>query len=72
MKKTSFWIILIAAVAVLSAAAALWLHFHHPAAAIANIYLDGECIRSIDFANTAFTPRYIGQSAACSRLDPWP
>ena len=48
MKKTSFWIILIAAVALLAAAAALWVHFHHPNAAVANIYLDGECIRSID------------------------
>ena len=48
MKKTSFWIVLIAAVALLAAAAALWLHFRHSDAAIANIYLDGECIRSID------------------------
>ena len=48
MKKTSFWIILIAAVALLAAAAALWLHFRHSDAAVANIYLDGECIRSID------------------------
>ena len=48
MKKTSFWIILIAAIALLAAAAALWLHFRHSDAAVANIYLDGECIRSID------------------------
>ncbi len=48
MKKTSFWIILIAAIALLAAAAVLWLHFRHSDAAVANIYLDGECIRSID------------------------
>lgn len=47
MKKTSFWIILIAVVAVLSAAAALWIHYHS-SGVIANVYLDGECIRSID------------------------
>ena len=27
-------------------------------------------VESIDFAMTALTPRYIGQSAACSRLEP--
>ena len=47
MKKTSFWIILIAAVALLAAAAAVWLHFRSPGA-IANVWLDGECIRSVD------------------------
>ena len=34
--------------ALLAGAAALWLRFHHTDAAVANIYLDGECIRSID------------------------
>ena len=29
-------------------------------------------MRSIDSAITAFTPRYIGQIAACSLEDPWP
>ncbi len=48
MKKTSFWVIIIAAVAVLAVAALLWQHFHHTDAAIANVYLDGECVRSID------------------------
>ena len=49
MKKTSFWIILIAAVAVLAAAAAIWLHSRSPGA-VANIYLNGECIRSVDLS----------------------
>ncbi len=49
MKKTSFWVILIAAVALLSAAALAWQHFSANAdKLIANVYLDGECVRSID------------------------
>ena len=48
MKKTSLWVILIAAVALLSGAALMWQHFHHTDAAVANIYLDGECVRSVD------------------------
>ena len=47
MKKTSFWIILIAVVALLAAGAALWIH-SHSSGVVANIYLEGECIRSID------------------------
>ena len=31
-----------------------------------------ETMSAMDLASTAFTPRYIGQSAACSRLDPCP
>lgn len=48
MKKTSFWIILIAAVAVISAAAAIWLSHRNTEALIANVYLEGQCVRSID------------------------
>lgn len=48
MKRTSFWIILIAAVAVLSAAAAIWLYFRDAGSVTANIYVQGECVRSID------------------------
>lgn len=48
MKKTSFWVALIAAVALLAGGAALWLHLHHTQGGIANVYLEGECVRSID------------------------
>ena len=48
MKKTSFWVIFIAAVALLAGGALLWQHLHHSHAAVANVYLDGECVRSID------------------------
>ena len=48
MKKNVFWIILIAAVAVLSAGAALWLHSHSASGTVANVYIDGTCVRSID------------------------
>ena len=49
MKKTSFWVILIAAIALLSGAALLWQHHNTNAdKLIANVYLDGECVRSID------------------------
>ena len=51
MKKTSFWIILIAAIVLVSAAAALWLHSRGGDAVIANIYVDGECVRSIDLSS---------------------
>ncbi len=30
------------------------------------------CILSMDLAITPFTPRYMGQRAACSREEPWP
>ena len=53
MKKTSYWIALIAVIAALAAAAALWVHFRHADAVIANVYLDGECIRSIDLSRVS-------------------
>ena len=49
MKKTSFWVILICAIAALSALALVWQHHQAKAdAVIANIYQDGELIRTID------------------------
>lgn len=49
MKKTSFWVLLIAAIALLSAAALIWQnHSARSDALIANIYMDGECVRSIN------------------------
>ena len=49
MKKTSFWVILIAVVAALSVLALVWQHHHTKAdALIASVYQDGELIRTID------------------------
>lgn len=48
MKKTRFWVLLIAAVAIVSVAAALWLFFGKTGGTVANVYQDGVCIRSID------------------------
>lgn len=52
MKSTRFWVILIAVLLVASAAAAVWLA-GRSAGTVANIYLDGECIRSIDLSQVA-------------------
>ena len=49
MKKTSFWVILILIVAVISGAVVAWQYLG-PARSgdlVANVYLDGECVRSI-------------------------
>lgn len=48
MKKTRFWVLLIAAAAIGSVAAALWLFFGKTSGTVANVYQDGVCIRSID------------------------
>lgn len=49
MKSTKFWIILIAALLAVSAAAALLLA-GRSAGTVANVYLDGQCVRSIDLS----------------------
>lgn len=48
MKKTRVWVILIAAVAVISAATAVWLFYGKTGGTVANVYQNGVCIRSID------------------------
>lgn len=49
MKSTKFWIVLIAALLAVSAAAALLLA-GRSAGTVANVYLDGQCVRSIDLS----------------------
>lgn len=50
MIKTKIWVLGIAAVLLPSAAASVLLGGLHPGGTVANVYLDGECIRSIDLA----------------------
>ena len=64
MKKTSFWIILMAALALLSGAAALWLQFHGVGATIANVYMEGECVRSIDLTSLTETLTFTVEGPA--------
>lgn len=50
MKSTKFWIILIAALLAVSVLGAVLTLGGRTSAATANIYLDGQCIRSIDLS----------------------
>ena len=49
--KTSLWILIIAILFAISLAASLFLYFHKSAGTIANIYVDGKCIMSIDLSD---------------------
>lgn len=53
MKKTRFWVLLIAVIALVSAAAAVWLFYGKTGGTVANVYQDGVCIRSIDLSRLA-------------------
>ena len=64
MKKTSFWVILIAAVALLAGVAAVWLQIRGAGATIANIYQDGVCIRSIDLSSLTETVPFTVEGPA--------
>ena len=48
--KTRTWILLIGILFLLSAALALWVGLSGPGGTVANIYLDGVCVRSIDLS----------------------
>lgn len=50
MKKTGFWIAVIAAILVLSAGALLLQHLSQKDAVVAEIYVKGECVRTIDLS----------------------
>lgn len=50
MVKTRTWVIIIAALLIVSAALAVFVHFGRAGGTVANIYKDGVCIRSIDLA----------------------
>lgn len=48
MIKTRTWIITVAVLLAVSAALTVWLYFRRAPGTVANIYKDGECVRSID------------------------
>jgi hypothetical protein len=48
--KTRTWVIVILAALLLSGGAAIWLHGRSAAGTVANLYVDGVCIRSIDLS----------------------
>ncbi len=50
MIRTRTWVLGIAAVLLLSAAAAIALRSRPASGTVANLYLDGECIRSVDLS----------------------
>ena len=50
MKKTSFWIVLIALIVAVSAGVLLWQHLAKKDAVIAEIYVEGECVHRIDLS----------------------
>lgn len=53
MKKTHFWVLLLAVVALVSVAAAVWLFYGKTGGTVANVYQDGVCICSIDLSRLA-------------------
>ena len=48
MKKTSFWVAVIAVILLASGAALLWQHHAKGGAVVAEIYVEGKCVRTID------------------------
>ena len=51
MKSTKFWVVIIASVLVISAAASFFImNGHVRGAVIANIYQNGECLHSVDLS----------------------
>ena len=50
MKKTSFWIALIAVILAASVGVLIWQHASKKDAVLAEIYVKGECIRTIDLS----------------------
>ena len=51
MVKTRIWVTIISVLLLISAALCLWLWLRPAAGTVANIYLDGECVRSVDLSN---------------------
>jgi len=48
--KTRTWILIFAGLLLISGALALWLPTRKAAGTVANIYVDGQCVRSIDLS----------------------
>lgn len=72
MKQTRFWVILIAALLLVSALASL-LVLRRTAGTVAKIYLDGQCIRSIDLSRVDSASEFIVEGSAGSntvRVEP--
>lgn len=71
MKKkrfsTRFWVILIALVLAASAAAAVLLHVF-ASGTVANVYLNGECIRSIDLSTVTEDYTFTVEGDACTNV----
>ena len=48
--RTRTWVLLTAALLLVSGILALWIALRRPAGTIANIYVDGVCVRSVDLS----------------------
>ena len=58
MKKTSFWVALIAVILIVSVGLVIRQHTAKKDAVIARIYSEGECIRTIDLASVKTTETF--------------
>jgi hypothetical protein len=58
MVKTKTWVIGILAALLLCAGCALWLSTRSSPGTVANIYVDGACIRSVDLSRVTGTETY--------------
>lgn len=50
MKKTSFWIVVIAVILLVSVGVLIWQHASKKDAVVAEIYVEGACVRTIDLS----------------------
>jgi hypothetical protein len=58
MKKTTFWIALIAVIVAAAAGVLIWQHHQKKEAVIAEIYVRGECVRTIDLSEVSEPERF--------------
>jgi len=59
MVKTWVWIVIVAVLAVVSVAAALLLWFAPAAGTVANVYVDGELVYSVDLGSVTEAYQYV-------------
>ena len=64
MRRTRFWVLLFAAVAVLAAAGTVWLFLGRSSGTVAHIYQDGLLIRTIDLSRVTEEETFVVEGPA--------
>ena len=63
MKKTAFWIVLIAVILAASVGVLIWQHNAKKNAVIAEIYVEGACVRTVDLSRVTEPERFDVEGA---------